>query len=230
MAYAGIVTAYGAAVRGGYTGTYEEFCAQQANYAASAAAVEQAKTDAQAAAQTAESAAETFSVDLALNATSTHPVQNQVVAQAINTVNNVIGDPDGETVTPTATNNYGVGGIVGQQIETWATTMYWHGIYAVTAGNRYAIQTVSDYPQQIVVWFTDSSNTILEIHKAFATDSVDMVCIAPTGATKLYVMSYGWESYLGSVQKIKPVIDQITQGIVAGVIGSVLVIGSMEGE
>ena len=26
---AGIVTAYGAAVRGGYTGTYEEFCAEQ---------------------------------------------------------------------------------------------------------------------------------------------------------------------------------------------------------
>lgn len=44
---AGIVTAYGAAVRGGYTGTYEEFCAQQANYAASAAAVEQAKEDVQ---------------------------------------------------------------------------------------------------------------------------------------------------------------------------------------
>ena len=30
---AGIVTAYGAAVRGGYTGTYEEFCVQQANFA-----------------------------------------------------------------------------------------------------------------------------------------------------------------------------------------------------
>ena len=42
---AGIVTAYGAAVRGGYTGTYEEFCAQQAGYAQSAAAVEQAKED-----------------------------------------------------------------------------------------------------------------------------------------------------------------------------------------
>lgn len=44
---AGIVTAYGAAVRGGYTGTYEQFCAQQANYAQSAAAVEQAKEDVQ---------------------------------------------------------------------------------------------------------------------------------------------------------------------------------------
>jgi hypothetical protein len=44
---AGIVTAYGAAVRGGYTGTYEEFCAQQAGYAQSAAAVEQAKEDVQ---------------------------------------------------------------------------------------------------------------------------------------------------------------------------------------
>lgn len=44
---AGIVTAYGAAVRGGYTGTYEEFCRQQAGYAQSAAAVEQAKEDVQ---------------------------------------------------------------------------------------------------------------------------------------------------------------------------------------
>ena len=44
---AGIVTAYGAAVRGGYTGTYEQFCQQQANYAQSAAAVEQAKEDVQ---------------------------------------------------------------------------------------------------------------------------------------------------------------------------------------
>ena len=38
---AGVVTAYGAAVRGGYTGTYEEFCelmANTANYAASAQA------------------------------------------------------------------------------------------------------------------------------------------------------------------------------------------------
>lgn len=48
---AGIVTAYGAAVRGGYTGTYEEFCAQQAAFAENAeqvaedrAAVEQIKT------------------------------------------------------------------------------------------------------------------------------------------------------------------------------------------
>ena len=42
----GIVTAYGAAKRAGYQGTYEDFCRQQAGYAESAAAVEQAKTDA----------------------------------------------------------------------------------------------------------------------------------------------------------------------------------------
>ena len=51
---AGIVTAYGAAVRGGYTGTYDEFCQQQAQYAESAAAVAQAKRDAEAAARYAE--------------------------------------------------------------------------------------------------------------------------------------------------------------------------------
>lgn len=37
---AGVVTAYGAAVRGGYTGTYAEFCQQQANFAVNAQAVE----------------------------------------------------------------------------------------------------------------------------------------------------------------------------------------------
>ena len=54
---AGIVSAYGAAVRGGYTGTYDEFCQQQATYAETAAAVQQAKVDAEAAAGRAESAA-----------------------------------------------------------------------------------------------------------------------------------------------------------------------------
>ena len=38
---AGIVTAYGAAVRGGYTGTYEEFCAEQASFAENAEQVAQ---------------------------------------------------------------------------------------------------------------------------------------------------------------------------------------------
>ena len=56
---AGIVTAYGAAVRGGYTGTYEEFCRQQANYAEYAQDVEEAKEAAQEAAGTAQTAAET---------------------------------------------------------------------------------------------------------------------------------------------------------------------------
>ena len=50
---AGIVTAYGAAKRAGYQGTYEDFCRQQAGYAESAAAVEQAKTTAVNAATTA---------------------------------------------------------------------------------------------------------------------------------------------------------------------------------
>ena len=50
---AGIVTAYGAAKRAGYTGTYEDFCRQQAGYAESAAAVETAKNTAVSAANTA---------------------------------------------------------------------------------------------------------------------------------------------------------------------------------
>lgn len=50
---AGIVTAYGAAKRAGYQGTYEDFCRQQAEYAENASAVEQAKTAAVNAANTA---------------------------------------------------------------------------------------------------------------------------------------------------------------------------------
>ena len=51
---AGVVTAYGAAKTGGYTGTYEEFCRQQAEYAENAEAVENAKTAAQEAQEAAE--------------------------------------------------------------------------------------------------------------------------------------------------------------------------------
>lgn len=39
---AGYVTAYGAAVEGGYTGTYEQFCQQQASYASDVAMVVEA--------------------------------------------------------------------------------------------------------------------------------------------------------------------------------------------
>jgi hypothetical protein len=53
---AGIVTAYGAAKRAGYTGTYEDFCRQQAEYAENAQAVEQAKQDAQTAKDQAQTA------------------------------------------------------------------------------------------------------------------------------------------------------------------------------
>jgi hypothetical protein len=53
---AGIVTAYGSAVRAGYTGTYEDFCRQQAQYAENALAVEQAKQDAQTAKDQAQTA------------------------------------------------------------------------------------------------------------------------------------------------------------------------------
>jgi len=61
---AGIVTAYGAAVQGGYTGTYEQFCTMQAHFAENAAA-------AQDAAQRAEQAAATLTID----ATLTHAGQ-----------------------------------------------------------------------------------------------------------------------------------------------------------
>lgn len=49
---AGTVTAYGAAVKGGYTGTYEEFCAQQAAFAENAAQVAEDREAVEAAAET----------------------------------------------------------------------------------------------------------------------------------------------------------------------------------
>ena len=52
----GIVTAYGSAKRAGYTGTYEDFCRQQAQYAQNAFAVEQAKETAVSASQSADQA------------------------------------------------------------------------------------------------------------------------------------------------------------------------------
>ena len=58
---AGIVTAYGAAKRAGYQGTYEDFFRQQAGYAESAATVEQAKQTASQSAQTAVASAQSAS-------------------------------------------------------------------------------------------------------------------------------------------------------------------------
>ena len=51
---AGIVTAYGAAKKAGYTGTYEEFCAEQASFARNAQQVRQDK-------ESVEQTVETFS-------------------------------------------------------------------------------------------------------------------------------------------------------------------------
>lgn len=64
---AGIVTAYGAAVRGGYTGTYDEFCEAQAHIATNADRAEEA-------ADRAESAAETLSGSVAQIASNTQDI------------------------------------------------------------------------------------------------------------------------------------------------------------
>ncbi len=64
---AGIVTAYGAAVRGGYTGTYEQYCEEQAHIGTNAQRAESA-------ADRAESAAETLSGSVAQIATNTQDI------------------------------------------------------------------------------------------------------------------------------------------------------------
>lgn len=81
---AGIVTAYGAAVRGGYTGTYEDFCRQQAQYGANADAVEQAKRDAQNAASNASTSA-TNASQASLDAISAK-TQAETAAQSAQTI------------------------------------------------------------------------------------------------------------------------------------------------
>ena len=57
---AGIATAYGAAVKGGYTGTYAAFCEQQAHFAENAAAAQAAARAAEAS-ETAAAASESAS-------------------------------------------------------------------------------------------------------------------------------------------------------------------------
>lgn len=79
---AGIVTAYGAAKRAGYQGTYEDFCRQQAGYAESAATVEQAKNTAVSAASTATakaSEATTAATDAQTAKTQTEAAASQAL-------------------------------------------------------------------------------------------------------------------------------------------------------
>lgn len=66
----GIVSAYGAAVRGGYTGTYEQFCAEQAQFGANAAAVAAAKTAVDSAKSQVDQTVNTFTQTTVPNAVS----------------------------------------------------------------------------------------------------------------------------------------------------------------
>lgn len=80
---AGVVTAYGAAVRGGYTGTYEEFCAEQAEFAENAAAVAQAKEDVETMQGQVEQAAATFTGTTVPAAVATVQAEGAAQVQAV---------------------------------------------------------------------------------------------------------------------------------------------------
>lgn len=80
---AGYVTAYGAAVRGGYTGTYEEFCAEQAKFGENAAAVAQAKTDVETMQDQVEQAAATFTDTTVPAAVATVQAEGATQVQAV---------------------------------------------------------------------------------------------------------------------------------------------------
>ena len=64
----GIVTAYGAAVRGGYTGTYEQFCSEQAQFGANERDVAAAKTAVESAQRQVEQSVSTFTQTTVPNA------------------------------------------------------------------------------------------------------------------------------------------------------------------
>ena len=66
----GIVTAYGAAVRGGYNGTYEQFCTEQAQFGANAAAVAAAKIAVDSAKSQVDQTVNTFTQTTVPNAVS----------------------------------------------------------------------------------------------------------------------------------------------------------------
>ena len=82
---AGYVTAYGAAVRGGYTGTYEEFCAEQAKFGENAAAVAQAKADVENMRGEVEQAAATFTGTTVPAAVATVQEAGAAQVQAVQT-------------------------------------------------------------------------------------------------------------------------------------------------
>lgn len=80
---AGVVTAYGAAVRAGYTGTYEQFCSEQAKFAENAAAVAQAKADVASMQSQVEQAAATFTNTTVPSAVATVQEAGAAQVQAV---------------------------------------------------------------------------------------------------------------------------------------------------
>lgn len=82
----GPVTAYASAVAGGYTGTYDEFCRDQANFAKNATKVEKDREAAETAAGTA-TAAKTAAATSEKNAAAskTAAASSQVAAEAAKT-------------------------------------------------------------------------------------------------------------------------------------------------
>lgn len=99
---AGIVTAYGAAKRAGYQGTYEDFCRQQAEYAENAAAVEQAKTTAVNAANTATAKAEEATTAAQTAKTQTEAAASQSLAVIAMARSDAISAVQTEGATQTA--------------------------------------------------------------------------------------------------------------------------------
>ena len=76
---AGIVTAYGAAKRGGYTGTYEEFCREQAGFAEAA---QQVREDRESVEQTVQTFEETTVPDAVQSVTDEGTRQIGLVGDA----------------------------------------------------------------------------------------------------------------------------------------------------
>jgi len=86
---AGIVTAYGAAKRGGYTGTYDQFCADQANFSKWA---QQVREDKESVEQTVETFSETTVPEAVQSVTAEGNTQIDRVEAAGNSVVEAVGN------------------------------------------------------------------------------------------------------------------------------------------
>lgn len=184
---AGIVTAYGAAVRGGYTGTYEQFCAEQAQFGVNAAKVAQDRA-------AVEAATETFTTETVPGAVQavqqTGATQVQAVEAASETEQQQIalagaaqetrvtqaGDDQVDAVEEAGATQVG-------NVNTAGTTQ----VGAVNTAGATQVQAVEDKGQEVIGSipsdYTDLTEDVADLKSAFEEIAVDATTVIPVTAT-----------------------------------------------